>query len=98
MNATSLPNKQAATLWIPLLIAVVTTLFLFYIDEGYYDFRWTENAGNWFVFVIYVGMIWGLQLVLGWLLFRKAQGSLRGVYAGLLTWVLVAACVVFLFS
>lgn len=98
MNATSLPKNQAAALWFPLLIAVAITLFLFYIDEGYYDFRWTENAGNWFVFVIYVGIIWGLQLVLGWLLFRIAQGWLRRVYAGLLACVLIAACVVFLFS
>lgn len=27
--------------------------FLFFIDEGSYDFRWMTNAGNWLVFVFY---------------------------------------------
>ena len=34
--------------------AIVATFFLFYIDEGYYDFRWMRDIGNWFVFLLYV--------------------------------------------
>jgi hypothetical protein len=27
--------------------AFLVTMFFFYIDEGYYDFRWMKSAGNW---------------------------------------------------
>ncbi len=29
------------------------TQFLFFIDEGFYDFRWMANTGNWLVFAFY---------------------------------------------
>jgi len=29
------------------------TQFLFFIDEGFYDFRWMTNSGNWLVFAFY---------------------------------------------
>ena len=41
---------------------MILTLFLFFIDEGYYDFRWMKDLGNWFVFVIYVVGIYAVLL------------------------------------
>lgn len=38
----------------PFLSALVIVMFLFFIDEGYYDFRWMKDAGNWLVFVFYL--------------------------------------------
>jgi hypothetical protein len=39
---------------IPLWISLLVTNILFFIDEGYNDFRWMKDPGNWVVFVIYV--------------------------------------------
>jgi len=36
------------------LFGAIFTLFLFCIDEGYYDFRWMRNIGNWIAFVPYL--------------------------------------------
>lgn len=36
------------------------TQFLFFIDEGCYDFRWMTNIGNWLVFLFYFALITGL--------------------------------------
>lgn len=35
------------------LIAHLICHFLFYIDEGYYNFRWMNSVGNWVVFIVY---------------------------------------------
>lgn len=47
-----------------LLSAVLITLFLFFIDEGYYNFNWTSNVGSWMVFFIYTGVIFVAQLLI----------------------------------
>lgn len=43
-------------LTISITSAVLVTLMLFYIDEGFYDLRWMKDIGNWIVFIIYVSM------------------------------------------
>jgi hypothetical protein len=53
-------NKQAYVL---LASSVIFTLFLFYIDEGYYNFKWMLQLSNWFAFVIYIIPIFGFQLL-----------------------------------
>lgn len=54
------------------LAAIGVTVWLFYIDEGYYDFRWmTNDLRNWLWFLVYVAGIWGFQLLAGRFLFRK---------------------------
>ena len=37
--------------------ALLISLMLFYIDEGYYDLRWMTDIGNWIVFVVYFSVI-----------------------------------------
>lgn len=63
-------NRETARFLYPLAIAMVITLFLFYIDEGYYDFRWMKYGGNWVAFFIYVAVIYGAQLLFTLPLFR----------------------------
>lgn len=71
MNVAQLKNNDETAQYIyPLAIAVVTTTFLFYIDEGNYNFGWTRNIGNWLVFLVYVGVIYGVQLLFALPLFR----------------------------
>ncbi len=36
------------------------TMLLFFLDEGYYDFRWMASLGNWMAFAVYFSAIfWG---------------------------------------
>ena len=49
-------------------------MFLFYIDEGYYDFRWMKSIGNWIMFVIYSGGLFSGQIIIRYLFFRNDYG------------------------
>ena len=48
--------------YIAFMVANIITLFLFFIDECYYDFRWMKLWGNWVVYLIYVIAIWLVSL------------------------------------
>jgi hypothetical protein len=53
-----------------LLTATLFTLFLFYIDEGYYSFQWMSSLSNWATFFVYIGMLYSTQGIL-FQLFRR---------------------------
>jgi len=36
------------------------TQFLFFIDEGYYNFKWMMNIGNWLIFSFYFAVLAGI--------------------------------------
>ena len=55
--------KRNYGLQIPLALSVLVTLFLFYIDEGYYNFKWMLNIGNWLIFVLYVFILFMAQML-----------------------------------
>jgi hypothetical protein len=59
---TTSEAENAKFIW-PLLIALVITLFLIYIDEGFYNFKWMLNIGNWIAFLIYLAVIYGALLL-----------------------------------
>ena len=42
--------------------------FLFFIDEGFYDFRWMMSWENWVIFAIYFLILFGLLLLINKLL------------------------------
>lgn len=50
------------------LNSFIVAQFLFFIDEGYYDFRWMKDLGNWMVFVVYFFVLFGMLLLLNSLL------------------------------
>ena len=53
---------------IPIGVSIVLTLFFFFIDEGYYSFKWMLEPGAWIVFLIYVFILSSVQiLTLGFL-------------------------------
>jgi hypothetical protein len=56
-------TKNMNSIKIPLALSVLVTLFLFYIDEGYYNFKWMLDIGNWFIFMIYVFFLFSAQVV-----------------------------------
>jgi len=75
MNPTAVKVKSPyQNLWIPVSIAFIIVQILFFIDEGYYDFRWMKSFGNWIVFVMYFGFLLVGQLLIKLLFFRKKAG------------------------
>lgn len=81
----------AKTFGIQVILAVVLTIILFYIDEGFYSFTWMTQPGNWVVFGLYVGIIvlfqWVLYLLIKQLYFGRFQlliSSFLGVVLGLI--------------
>lgn len=46
-------ERKKEDLLTPLMVSFFFTQFLFFLDEGYHDFRWMQSFGNWICFVIY---------------------------------------------
>ena len=67
-----------------LMIATLLTFFLCYIDEGYYDFRWMKEWGNWIAFALYLGVMYAMQELLYKALKHKAAASILGIVLGLI--------------
>jgi hypothetical protein len=76
-TASSRSRKSGFNFTIPFVFALAATTFLFYIDEGYYNMKWAEDPGNWFIFFIYAGIILAGQLLIQELMFRKYYGWRR---------------------
>ena len=53
---------------------LVVAMLLFFIDEGYYDFRWMGEPGNWLAFSIYYSCF----LITHYLAFRFLKDKYRG--------------------
>jgi len=58
-------NNELKTI---LISTFLITQFLFFIDEGYYDFRWMANLGNWLVYLLYFIIVASGQLLMSWLI------------------------------
>lgn len=58
----------------PFLSALFIVMFLFFIDEGYYDFRWMGDIGNWIVFVVYLAIFFPFQWLISHFVFRNVFG------------------------
>jgi hypothetical protein len=70
--------------------SILLTLFLFFIDEGYYNFKWMTDIFNWFFFLIYFAVFLFGQFIIYNLLPQKIIGIgriafsvLSGVVIGL---------------
>lgn len=61
--------------------AIVITLYLFYLDEGYYNFKWMSNPGNWIMFVIYVGIFFSCQFLVSTLLLKRLKGLKKTIFS-----------------
>jgi hypothetical protein len=70
----TLQVRKTEDLISPLIAAFLIVMFLFYIDEGYNDFRWMKDPGNWFVFVIYMIIFFPVQWVISHFVFGKLIG------------------------
>lgn len=70
----TLPVRKTEDLIAPLISAFLIVMFLFFIDEGYYDFRWMKEPGNWLVFVIYMIIFFPIQWGISHFVFNKLTG------------------------
>lgn len=80
MVETAIQNKKNDSLkeYTPLIIsAVIVTLVLLYIDEGYYNFSWMTNIGNWVVGTLYAGIIAAIQIAIYKLVLFPLKGTMR---------------------
>lgn len=69
---------------IPTFTSVLVIFFLFFIDEGYYNFNWMKEPGNWVAFVIYLlAFIFG-QTIARFLILKKYSGKYRTALVSIL--------------
>lgn len=66
-------NKKAV--FTSLLYSCLIILFLFYIDEGYYNFQWMKQTGNWIVFGLYLAIFSLGQLITHRLILKPYKGG-----------------------
>lgn len=55
--------------------AFLITMFLGFIDEGYYDFRWMTDIWNWVILGIYGVAIFFFQLLFAKLFLARFSGN-----------------------
>lgn len=65
-------------------VAILVSMFLFYIDEGNYNFNYLTEIGNLIVLVVYITGIWVGQLLVNAFLFRNSRPIDKVVYNALL--------------
>lgn len=58
------------------LLAMVLTSYLFYLDEGHYNFEWTKNLGNWLVFALYTILFTSFMWLIHFLVSLVYRGRL----------------------
>lgn len=58
------------------IIGTLITQYLFFIDEGYNDFRWMKSFGNWIVYLLYFGAIFFTQFI-GYLVVKFGYQSAK---------------------
>jgi hypothetical protein len=62
---------------IPVAAAILIVGLLFWMDEGYYDFRWMRDPGNWLLFLLYCGGFVLGEYFLSKVLPQNIKGDMR---------------------
>lgn len=78
-------NNVSYKEYTPMVISsIIVTMVLLYVDEGYYNFNWMANIGNWIVGTFYAGVIFLIQLAIYKFILFPLKGTLRtGLSIGL---------------
>lgn len=95
MQSSHFYLNQNRRIVLSLCCAFAATLFMFFIDEGYYNFKWMLKPGNWIPFFIYAGAILGIQLLATEVILIKCSGQVKTmssivIAAGILILMLMA--------
>jgi len=59
--------------------ATLITMYLFYLDEGYFNFMWMKNFGNWIFFMIYGSFFLFGQLLVKRFVLKNYTGLLQTI-------------------
>ncbi|MFM2385928.1 MAG: hypothetical protein RL660_685 [Bacteroidota bacterium] len=51
-------KEYSAINMVALVVSFCTALYLGFIDEGYYSFKFLLDPGNWAAIALYTGLIW----------------------------------------
>jgi len=101
MNAINITNTNAnkdKDIIVFIASSVLITMFLFFIDEGYYNFKWMADFGNWVAFIIYVVPIFLCQLLIGRFLLSRYRGPGKSIVSiALGTTIAIFVLVTFIF-
>jgi len=79
MEKSVILNPLKIELSFYLMIATLTTLFLFYIDEGYYSFAWMAEPGAWIIFSFYIAIFLGILLLTSKFFFKQQTGMKKAL-------------------
>lgn len=77
---TSAATQQKTSYWQLLVFAffaLSTTMYLFYLDEGYFDFSWMNNVVNWVFYFIYSMLLFSGQLFLFYVILKHMPAVIR---------------------
>ncbi len=88
----SISAQRNYQLIVPFVSALLIVLFLFFIDEGYYDFRWMTDPGNWLAFLMYLAVFFVIQS----LIYNFGLSYLKGPVKNILMLGVVTVGIVFL--
>lgn len=79
---------QAEQKYPPVVVSVLanlsTVLFLFFIDEGNFDFSWASNPGGWFAFFYYFLGILFCQCVVYLFVLRSYKGQYKNTLSSVI--------------
>ena len=64
--------------------AVFVTAFLFFIDEGLYNFTWMLDPGAWLVFLIYAIPLFAFQMLSFHFVLARYKGSGKIIMSSML--------------
>ena len=94
------PSTKTTSDRLPVLIisSILITLYLFYLDEGYYNFKWMTSVSNWIAFMVYALSIFIGQLFVSSVILKKYHGLgkvLLSVFGGAVIGVLFVMYAIF---
>lgn len=79
-NVTTIFFRKHGDIIMYLSSSVIVTMFLFYIDEGYYSFQWMTSFGAWIVFLTYTFVFWFTRLGVDVFILKKLAFRIRRIF------------------
>lgn len=81
-----------------LINAVIITCYLFYLDEGNFNFKWMLNLGSWVVFIPYAAVFFCGQFIVSKVVLRKKKGMVNTLGSAVIGGFGLAAALIFIFA
>lgn len=66
-------NKLKLSTKVFLVYTLFLTMLMGFVDEGYYDFSWINNIGDWIALSVYFILIFGAIYLLHYIISKKME-------------------------